>query len=163
MKEIVLTQGKKALVDDKDFKWLNQWKWSFDGHYAQRVKNRKHIRMHTLILDTPKGMQGDHKNSNRLDNQRHNLRNVKPFENNLNRSSEKNSTSKFKGIHWHKASNKWKVEIGFRGKNIYIGTFKNEIHAALAYDIWARDLHKQFAKTNFESVCGKILTEVGKR
>lgn len=30
MKQILLTKGKFAIVDDKDFEWLNQWKWQFD-------------------------------------------------------------------------------------------------------------------------------------
>ena len=29
MKEIPLTKGKVALVDDSDFEWLMQWKWSY--------------------------------------------------------------------------------------------------------------------------------------
>jgi hypothetical protein len=27
MRTIPLTQNKITLVDDEDFKWLNQWKW----------------------------------------------------------------------------------------------------------------------------------------
>jgi len=36
MKEIQLSQGKVALVDDCDFEWLNQWKWSLSNGYGQR-------------------------------------------------------------------------------------------------------------------------------
>jgi len=36
MKKIKLTQGKHVIVDDKDFDFLNQWKWFFDGDYAAK-------------------------------------------------------------------------------------------------------------------------------
>lgn len=29
MKYIPLSQNKHAIVDDEDFQWLNQWKWSY--------------------------------------------------------------------------------------------------------------------------------------
>jgi len=87
MKKIPLTQGKLALVDDADYKWLNQWKWKVINCnytcYAARTiylgggrKNQKSgtIQMHRLILNAPINMEGDHKDGNGLNNQRSNLR-----------------------------------------------------------------------------------------
>ena len=54
MKEIVLTQGKVAMVDEEDYEWLNQWKWcvSSDGGYPMRREYHngkgKAIFMHRL-------------------------------------------------------------------------------------------------------------------
>ena len=85
MREIPLTQGKVALVDDADFDWLNQWKWyaakavSNGAFYARRTINETgtSIHMHRAIL----GLEpGDPRRADRirrdgtLDNRRDNLR-----------------------------------------------------------------------------------------
>jgi len=77
MKEIKLTKGQVALVDDEDFEYLNQWKWFAhvrrDRYYAARSdwSNRpksKTISMHRVILGiTNPKLFGDHKNHNTLD------------------------------------------------------------------------------------------------
>ena len=56
MKEIPLTQGKVALVDNSNYDWLNQWKWCAHWErgrwYAVRAMPRdedgkqRMIRMH---------------------------------------------------------------------------------------------------------------------
>lgn len=42
-------------------------------------------------------------------------------------------TSKFKGVCWHKASNKWMARIRINGKRIHIGLFNTELEASKAY------------------------------
>jgi hypothetical protein len=55
MKQIPLSNGKFALVDDEDFEYLNQWKWSYSGHgYAHRLQSGKTVYMHREILKPPK-------------------------------------------------------------------------------------------------------------
>lgn len=77
-----------ALVDDENFEWLNQWKWSHlkSYDYTGYVVKRKNgfILMHRLIMDTPKGMEVDHINGNSLDNRKENLRNCTHQQNQCN-------------------------------------------------------------------------------
>ena len=74
MKEIKLTQGKVALVDDEDFDMLNQYTW-YGDKYAQTTIERKSVQMHRLIMKTPRWMVVDHIDHNGLNNQKSNLRN----------------------------------------------------------------------------------------
>src|SRR3990167_395314 len=80
MRKIKLTKNKVALVDDKNYQWLSEFKWSFDGRYAVRATYRKNvytkIYMHRLILKVPVGCEVDHINRNKLDNRSSNLRMV---------------------------------------------------------------------------------------
>lgn len=155
MKYINLTKGKTAIVDDEDFELLSQWKWQlYSGGYARRSyrKNGKsmNVAMHRFILKLPKGLYTDHINGNRLDNRKENLRVCSYRENAYNRVKRTGTSSIFKGVYWHKHNKAWLTGIRLKeGKLKVVGYFKNEIHAAMAYDIWAKELYGEFAKLNF--------------
>lgn len=155
MKKIPLTRGQFALVDDSDFEWLSQYKWSAllkhpkIGYWiaTTTIKNKK-ISMHRLIMNASKDKEIDHKNHNGVDNRRQNLRICTHAENQQNKNSVR-GTSRFKGVVWHKLVRKWMSHIGFNCKTIHLGYFNNEIDAALAYDKAAKELFGEFAYTNF--------------
>jgi len=145
VRKIELTQGKFALVDDADFEWLNQWKWTFDGRYAQRNLyangGKKKLYMHRLLLDAKVGQLVDHINQNRLDNRLVNLRYADKSINGFNRGRQANNTSGFKGVTRHtQCKERWMAQINHRGKHHYIGLFKTPQEAALAYEKTVRIL-----------------------
>lgn len=149
MKKIKLSKGKYAVVDDSDFGWINQWKWSFSiGYASRRDEVGKTIYMHRLILNTPKGKQTDHINLNRLDNRRSNLRIATASENKANEGLRKNNTSGYKGVYWFGRDQFWIAYITVNKKPIRIGSFATAKKAAIAYDIFAKKHFGNFALTN---------------
>jgi hypothetical protein len=152
VKELELTQGKVAIVDDSDFEHLNQWKWYCSSKgYAVRnipVNGKQTLQlMHAVIINTPPGMQTDHINGDRLDNRKENLRICTCSENQWNQHKVRGE-SKYKGVSYHKRHNKWYAQIRINGKRIYIGVFKDEIDAAKAYNEAATRYFGEFAKIN---------------
>lgn len=152
MKEIKLTKGKIAIVDDEDFEWISQFRWHYmnAGYAARREWNKNDktstiVLMHRKILNTPVGMDTDHINGNRLDNRKINLRICTRSQNNLNKIREKRNKSGYKGVVWIPEKKLWKVHVAGR----YVGKFKNIIDAAMAYDKKAKEIFGEFAKTNF--------------
>ena len=139
MKEIPLTQGKVAIVDDEDYKYLSQFKWCahkvYNIFYAVRNiredGKQKTLQMHTAILGRKDGFECDHINGNGLDNRRSNLRLVTHRQNEQNRHKKK--TSKYPGIYWNKQNKKWEALIRINGKRIHLGLFNDEYKAYLAY------------------------------
>jgi hypothetical protein len=154
MKEIILTQGKRAFVDDEDFERLSQWKWCAvkerDTYYAIHRKDGYNIGMHRAILGFSRGDGKviDHINGNGLDNRRENLRECLNRQNLYNRPKNKKSKSKFKGVTWHKATKKWRADIMANYKPISLGLYNSPQEAALAYNYAAVHYHGVFARLN---------------
>jgi len=155
MKEIQLTQGKIALVDDEDFEYLNQWKWKAQktksgNWYANRVQytpDKRIILMHRLILNlSDSKVWCDHKDHNGLNNQKNNLRNCNRSQNTANKRPIKNKTSNFLGVCLYK--NKWRAGLKYQGKAIHLGDFEKEQDAALAYNNGALKYHGEFTNLN---------------
>lgn len=156
MKQIPLTKGKYALVDDGDYDWLNEYKWCFSGFYAKRGvwdgQTVHNVLMHRLIMKPPNGLDIDHINHNKLDNRKDNLRFATRRQNaantlKLRRKSPQSSV--FKGIYWHKRDRCWLTRIYVAGKRKEVGRFPHEIAAAMAYDIAAKDIYGSYAHLNF--------------
>lgn len=151
MKEIKLTQGKVALVDDEDFEYLNQYSWCFEHGYAARKNKDRTEYMHHLVLKKKEGLHRDHVNRNGLDNRKHNLRYATASQNCCNRPAREGSRSKYKGVVYNnrpKRLKRWVAHIRFNKKAKTIGYYKTEEEAALAYNEHAKRLHKDFAVLN---------------
>lgn len=156
MREIKLTQGYVALVDDEDFEKLNQYKWYAHTTDSNKIYAARHVKrnitelMHRKILNAPNKVLVDHKNNNTLDNQTSNLRLCTHSENMRNSKPHKNSSSQYKGVYLQirEGTSWWVSEIRFNSNKFFIGRFKNEIDAAKAYNIYAINLHKEFACLN---------------
>jgi hypothetical protein len=157
MKKISLTQDKYAIVDDSDYVFLNKNKWCLNSRpgrklsYAKRAitlenGKQKFISMHSLLIDTPKGMVVDHIDGDGLNNQRKNLRICSHTQNTRNASLSKRNKSGSKGIFWNKTNNKWKVSIGVDKKLLHIGYFINKEEAQKAYRNASLIYHKEFSR-----------------
>lgn len=153
-----------ALVDDEDYEFLNQWKWSAHkmGHtyyavrnlYFPKTRKRKNILMHRVILNVPGNMDTDHRDGNGLHNQKKNLRACTTKENCRNSHKQYRKTySRYKGVTWNKVNKKWMVQIRItkNGEKIKynLGNFNSERKAAKVYDAKAKELFGEYAKLNF--------------
>jgi hypothetical protein len=150
MKFIPLTQGKQAIVDDEDFERVNQYKWFWDKNYGSRSlprsgKNRRNIRMHRFIMDAKRGQFIDHKNGDKLDNRKSNLRFCTISQNHANRKNT--ARSGYKGVHFD--GYRYNSFITIKYKLIRLGSFKTKIEAAKCYDSNAKKYYGRFARLNF--------------
>jgi hypothetical protein len=160
MKEFPLGNGLVALVDDEDWEMLIQHRW-----YAKRSKRKTvdhawyavtnlvlpdgcstQVSMHQLIMNTPAGMEVDHKDHNGLNNQKANLRVCTPGENRRNRRLR---DSKYpRGVFLVKGG-KYGAQLSVNGKKFYNGLNHQTIDgAAQAYNELAIKHHGAFAFLN---------------
>lgn len=148
-REIPLTRGKVAIVDDEDFEWLSQWKWCAGcaGKYALRGHERRALYMHRFILGASAGTLVDHVNGNGLDNRRCNLRLCTTRENSRNQRGR----ALYKGVYrdFRRADGVWRARIKLPDKTLHIGAFDTPEAAARAYDAAAIKHFGDFARLNF--------------
>lgn len=157
MKEIPLTKGKAAIVDDDDFESISRLKWHCDkNNYAvrrsRRGTGRETTRMARLIMKAPREVEVDHVDGNPLNNQKSNLRLCSHMENCHNqRNYRKRKSSRYKGVDFNKALGKWQARIGVNQQQLYLGVFDSEVDAASAYDAAATKHFGEFAATNLSN------------
>ena len=155
MKEIKLTQGKIAIVDDEDYEHLSGFKWHAQKNgntfYARRGASigngkQKTIRMHREIFKVPDGLAMDHVNGNGLDNRKINLRIATSRQNSQNR--HQSTTSKYPGVTWHVNRRKWQAQMHIDGVHRYLGLFPTEEEAFNKYKHMVHDIGEQILENN---------------
>lgn len=148
MKQIPLTRGRVAVVDDEDYEMVAVYNWQVTNGYASRDENSRTVYMHREIMRPAPGRQVDHANHDRLDNRRANLRVCTVSENQGNQLARRR-TSRFKGVSFCRAHRRWRAHITAGGRHQALGSFSSEEAAALAYDKAARQHFGEFAYLNF--------------
>ena len=149
MKEIQLSKGKVAIIDDQDYEKVSARKWHFSSStgYAEGHRGVKTINMHAEIMNTPFGMVTDHINGDKLDNRRVNLRVCTNMENRQNSKIGKNNSSLYRGV--VSSGKKWKAQITKNKTYYYLGTYNTKYEAAIAYDTACIRLYGENFALNF--------------
>lgn len=148
-------------VSDEDFYRVRTYSWGFYKHprgssirarlWDKEEKKYKGWILSRFILDVrDPNIQVDHKNNDRLDNTRENLRLCTPQENCRNRPKYRGTSSKYKGVYRRAANGKYCAQISDGKRRINLGDFASEVEAARAYDAAAIRLHGEFARCNMQ-------------
>jgi hypothetical protein len=147
---VELTQGKYTKVSLADMGKVMHHPWYFSSGYAVREQDGKRIYMHRVILGLPPGRhpEVDHRNFDTLDNRRQNLRVATRAQQMGHRREFREGTSRFRGVRWDVARQKWRAEIIVNYRYRFLGRFDDEIEAARAYDRAALEAWGEFATIN---------------
>lgn len=158
-RQVLLTHGYVALVDDEDHGLVSQFRWvplvHPDGRVYARTRNKGeiyrpewpvYIRMHRLIMGFP-ASGVDHVNGDGLDNRRSNLRCATHAQNNAN--SRRQVGKAFKGVSFRTTKGKWQARLRNNYAYESLGYYATAEEAARAYDARALELWGDFARLNY--------------
>ena len=125
-------------IDEADYEAVSRYAWHLDTagypvtHFGKWPRTR-HGRLHALLLGpAPAGLQWDHRDRDKLNNQRGNLRAVTGTVNQRNKGLQSNNSSGINGVHWDPERNKWRAEIRLPGLNKNLGRFDSIAEASSA-------------------------------
>lgn len=157
MRILPLSNSKiPVLVDDEDYDDLMQFNWQLNVRTGYITRSNWHDGkhdteyLHRRIMKAPKGMDVDHIDRNRFNDQKSNLRICRRSENMAN-SVPRRGLSKYKGVSKLNRPNlkkKWLSYIKVEYKTYYNGYYETEAEAAHVYNQFAEQIFGEFAYIN---------------
>lgn len=147
--------GLFAIIDGDDWPTVEKYPWHLGaGGYVRTHHSdfapHAGIQMHLLILGTV--TFGDHRDGNKLNNRRSNLRPATRSQNNANRRGW--ALAGFKGV--RRQGRGFVARIQVNGVAIYLGTFDTAESAALAHDRAALEHFGEFSRLNFPNPASEV-------
>lgn len=144
-------KGRRTLVDEDIYKKYGGLSWYLsDTGYALRKPSDGIVRLHRLVIEAKEGEIVDHKNRDKLDNRRSNLRIVTHSQNAFNR--------RHKGYSWDKS--KQKFIVSYRRK--FYGRYKTEVEAKRAYQLACSGLPYEKTRRKYWNLPTGITKQFGK-
>lgn len=143
----IINSDKFIIVDDEDFDKLNSRTWKIDTFgYAYSYKELLIIRAHTMVAGY---LHVDHKDRDKLNNTRANLRPATKSQNMANTPKRlAGATSVYRGVAWMRSRCKWRARIKVNYKSIHLGLFESELDAARAFNRAAEKYFGEYAVLN---------------
>ena len=128
-----------TVVDAADADFVNRWTWrlSSSGHATrgQWVDGTcQKVQLHRELLGLVRGdgVLGDHRDLDKLNNRRSNLRRATSLQNSQNRKNNEGSISTLRGVAYSKRKRKWQAQVWNGGRSIWLGYFRSERDAGSA-------------------------------
>lgn len=150
---ITLSCGELTEVDDKDSD-LRAFPWRLHPHgyvvRGMRVDGKYiNIRLHRVVAERMglkiESCLVDHKNRDKLDNRRSNLRLATNSQNGANSA---NADGSYKGVSWSQGRMLWQAYIKVNYRQESLGYFETITEAAQAYNEAAKFYFGEFAYLN---------------
>ena len=116
--------GDEYYISTVDFDRVHKWSWRKrnDGYFHAKV-NGKDISLHKFILGYDGPLNIDHRDNNRANNRRDNLRQASIAQNAWNSKIANNNTSGVTGVHFSKTQQRWVARIMVNGRRIGLGSY----------------------------------------
>lgn len=142
----VTHNGDRFFIDLEDYESVNKYCWRLDKHGYVVANNKnatnKTIKIHRIIMNANSTDVIDHKDWDKSNNKKSNLRKCTKSENNVNIKKKTNNTSGYTGV--KKSKNKWVAQISFNRKRIHLGTFETIEEAILVRNNAEDFIHNSF-------------------
>ncbi len=145
-------------IDKEDLEKISKYRWRIDqatGYVYSDFLGKK-IYLHRFIMNVHNSKDGkviDHKNRNKLDNRRANLRICTHAQNLRNLSICSNSNTGYRNI--YRKGKKFCLMSNYQGHVTYFGTYSSIQEALNAKiqlwrDLWGMDIQKDVLKATME-------------
>lgn len=125
--------------DKEDYDKVKAQCWGIDGKgYFQCIQrgghkdNVVHILLHRFLVNAPDDKIVDHKDGNKHNNRKENLRITTLSENGMNKVIQSNNTSGTTGVYWNAKRKNWCAQIKKDKHTQHLGSFKNKEDAIKA-------------------------------
>lgn len=146
----VIDDNNNFCIDMEDYETVKNYCWRIGlrGYIVANSRNglNKTVWLHRIIMNVDdENIFVDHKNWDKTNNRKSNLRKATKSENNTNIKRKKNNTTGYTGVTINRRTGNYIARISKNNKRIYLGTFSSFEDAVIARHKEELEMHKEWS------------------